>query len=211
MLSLPGSAAGGAIQAQEIQQHSQHRGDAGPLLPPHPANSLYGAQPPCPPSDGPAAPQRDTSPEPYGPMRVISSTTTRSKSKEELAVLLKRVATTTTTPLNVTNRLRYVRYTQRVVTNRRLVPVVWLNLSAWVLGWKNVGCVSLQWGARVHHPMWPTQGSDTPASRFPPHILGCGLKKSFFGLKLEVSGEKCLFFLYKNTVKLSRKKITPLA
>ena len=98
MLSLPGSAAGWAIQAQEIQQHSQHRGDAGPLLPPPPANSLYGAQPPYPPSDGPAAPQRDTSPEPYGPMRMISSTTTRSRSKEELTVLLKRVATTTTTP-----------------------------------------------------------------------------------------------------------------
>ena len=95
MLSLPGSAAEGAIQAQEIQQHSQHRGDAGPLLLPSPTNSLHGAQPP-PPSDGPAAPQRDTIPEPYGLMSMTSSTATRCRSKEELAVLLKRVATTTT-------------------------------------------------------------------------------------------------------------------
>ena len=43
----------------------------------------------------------------------------------------------------------------------------------------------------------------TPRHRVSHHILGYGLKKSFFGLKLEISGEKCLFFGRK---KVFRKK-----
>ena len=96
MLSLPGLLQGGRSRRRRFNSICNIVVMLGPLLLPSPANSLYGAQPPCPPSDGPAAPQRDTSPEPYGLMRMISSTATRSRSKEELAVLLKRVATTTT-------------------------------------------------------------------------------------------------------------------